>query len=124
MLPAAMTPESVYKNKRIAYDQLQTGCHWPNREEWFQTPHHNVDFRPYFRKPPQLSLWQQQLYGLVRYTGPSLEQNLTSPLHHEMTQVNDASSNIESENNNEAKPLRKAQRRWGRISDSTEASVA
>merc|ERR1712048_1289312 len=36
MLPAVLTPEGVYREKQLAYEQLETGSHWPNREEWFQ----------------------------------------------------------------------------------------
>lgn len=73
MLPAALTPEGAYKEKELAYEQLQTGSHWPNREEWFQSKSQVAGLRPYFKKPPQLSLRQQQLYGLVRYASSSLE---------------------------------------------------
>jgi len=36
MLPAALTPDEVYPDKLRAYEQLETGSHWPNREEWFK----------------------------------------------------------------------------------------
>jgi len=71
MLPAIMTPEHVWKDKQKGYQQLQSSCHWPNREEWFRPRQQNIDVRPYFQQPPRLTLRQQQLYGLVRYSGPS-----------------------------------------------------
>jgi len=67
MLPAALTPESVYKDKLRAYKRIETGSHWPNREEWFK-PRRGSAQTPYFRKPPSLTLRQQELYGLVRYS--------------------------------------------------------
>lgn len=72
MLPAVLTPDHVYKQKREAYEQLQTGCHWPNREEWFHPRRHNAVCRPYFNRPPQLTLRQKQLYGLERYSAEAV----------------------------------------------------
>jgi hypothetical protein len=69
-LPAVLTPEPVYKQKQRAYERLETGCHYPNREEWFEATdkHLRVSWRAYFTEPPQLTLRQRQLYGLERYT--------------------------------------------------------
>jgi len=72
MLPAVMTPDHVYKQKLEAYEEIQTGCHWPNREEWFHPRRHHAICRPYFKKPPQLTLRQKQLYGLERYSAEAL----------------------------------------------------
>mmetsp|Transcript_58430 Transcript_58430/g.165923 ORF Transcript_58430/g.165923 Transcript_58430/m.165923 type:complete len:472 (-) Transcript_58430:410-1825(-) len=68
-LPAALTPESVYAEKLRAYQLLETGSHWPSREEWFETrdKHEALAIRPYFRSPPVLPTRLQELYGLVRY---------------------------------------------------------
>ena len=69
-LPAALTPDEVYPQKLQAYRELQTGSHWPNREEWFKPNKrvHQLDkIRPYFAAPLVLSTRQQQLHGLVRY---------------------------------------------------------
>merc|ERR1712232_188545 len=92
MLPAAMTPVDAYREKQLAYEQLQTGSHWPNREEWFQSRSQMAGIRPYFKEPPQLSLRQQQLYGLVRYTSSLLEVNTMSSLHQETTEANGTTS--------------------------------
>jgi len=73
MLPAALTPEHVYVEKQRAYEQLQTGSHWPCMEEWFsprQEP--QFDLRPFFRAPPALTARQRLLYGLDRYESPQL----------------------------------------------------
>jgi MOSC domain-containing protein YiiM len=71
MLPAVLTPESVYGKKWEAYHGLETGSHWPKKEEWFkcrrQVP---FDLRPYFQQPPTLTARQRQLYGLDRYNAP------------------------------------------------------
>mmetsp|Transcript_24659 Transcript_24659/g.37472 ORF Transcript_24659/g.37472 Transcript_24659/m.37472 type:complete len:376 (-) Transcript_24659:335-1462(-) len=82
-LPAALTPETVYPDKLRAYQQLETGAHWPSREEWFQPKpkHLAIDPQPYFRTPPELPLRQQQLYGIARYQqaeGVSEEQTSAS----------------------------------------------
>lgn len=68
-LPAALTPEPVYYQKRRAFERLETGCHYPNREEWFEVVerHRRISWRPYFTAPPKLTQRQQELYGLVRY---------------------------------------------------------
>lgn len=68
MMPAVLTPEEVYPDKQRAYEQLETGCHWPTREEWFkprQEPQFEV--RRFFAKPPALTSRQRLLYGLDRY---------------------------------------------------------
>lgn len=69
-LPAALTPEPVYEQKLRAYERLETSCHYPNREEWFEEAekHKKICWKPYFNKPPELTLRQKQLYGLVRYS--------------------------------------------------------
>mmetsp|Transcript_33489 Transcript_33489/g.59036 ORF Transcript_33489/g.59036 Transcript_33489/m.59036 type:complete len:522 (-) Transcript_33489:245-1810(-) len=76
MLPAAMTPEDVYEKKQSAYQQLATGSHWPNQEEWFAQRGRGLDFTPspYYKKPPQLTPRQRLLYGLDRYTPHSFLQ--------------------------------------------------
>mmetsp|Transcript_85964 Transcript_85964/g.227914 ORF Transcript_85964/g.227914 Transcript_85964/m.227914 type:complete len:395 (+) Transcript_85964:98-1282(+) len=68
-LPASLTPESTYPEKLRAYEQLETGSHWPTREEWFvaQRRHEALAVRPFFRAPPELTVRQQELYGLQRY---------------------------------------------------------
>jgi len=68
-LPAALTPEPVYEQKQRAYQRLETGCHYPNREEWFSAgdKHKQLTWRPYLTKPPELTQRQRQLYGLERY---------------------------------------------------------
>jgi hypothetical protein len=71
-LPASLTPEHVYKDKLQAYEEVQTGCHWPNREEWFQlkrSSNKNAGIVPYYdgQQRPQLTKRLEQLYGLVRY---------------------------------------------------------
>merc|ERR1712217_920904 len=71
-LPAALTMEPVYPQKQRAYERLETGCHYPSREEWFETlPRHmKMPWKPYFKTPPKLSLRQQELFGLRRYGLP------------------------------------------------------
>jgi len=69
-LPALLTPASTYPLKELAYHQLETGCHWPCREEWFKVvpKRHNIGaIRPYFSKPPPLTAKQRKLHGLDRY---------------------------------------------------------
>jgi hypothetical protein len=68
-LPAALTPEPVYEQKLEAYKRLETGSHYPSREEWFEETdrHKKVAWGKYFTQPPRLTLRQRQLYGLVRY---------------------------------------------------------
>jgi len=68
-MPAALTPEAVYAQKRRAYEGFETGCHYPSREEWFEMGdrHKKFAWKPYFTSPPKLTLRQQELYGLVRY---------------------------------------------------------
>lgn len=68
-LPAALTPDPVYVQKRLAYEQLRTGGHYPTREEWFEVkpPHQLRDWQPFFREPPKLTERQRQLYGLDCY---------------------------------------------------------
>jgi len=75
-MPAALTPEPVYQQKRRAYERLETGCHYPTREEWFEVVerHKRIAWRPYFTSPPKLTRRQQELYGLVRYGEPQPEE--------------------------------------------------
>lgn len=124
MLPAALTPEGVYKEKQLAYEQLQTGSHWPNREEWFQSRYQLAGVRPYFKEPPKLSLRQQQLYGLVRYIGSPLKEALPCPLHDDTTPANTTSSNVGVDESERANLLKKQRRRWGRSTASVGAEAA
>lgn len=68
-LPASLTPDAVYPQKFEAYRTLQTGSHWPSREEWFEVVerHRRIAWRPFFISPPMLSDRQRQLFGLDRY---------------------------------------------------------
>lgn len=118
MLPAALTPEYVYKEKELAYQELQTGSHYPNREEWFEARTQMASVRPYFKKPPQLSRRQQQLYGLVRYTSPSVKLSITSGVHDETTVVDSSIPDAEVKESDDAKPSGTQKRRWGRGSAS------
>merc|ERR1711972_456228 len=124
MLPAALTPEIVYKEKQLAYEQLQTGSHWPNREEWFSARNAIPGVRPYFKKLPQLSLRQQQLYGLVRYARPSFEKNITSSPHQETPRDTSTMSDVEEKTSDDAKLPGEKQRRWGRSRASVGVSTA
>merc|ERR1712187_132485 len=73
MLPASLTHDSLYVKKQEAYQQLETGSHWPCREEWFAPRKASqACARPYFREPPKLSARQELLYGLVRYATQAL----------------------------------------------------
>eukprot|EP00933_Yihiella_yeosuensis_P061720 TRINITY_DN64548_c0_g1_i1.p1 TRINITY_DN64548_c0_g1~~TRINITY_DN64548_c0_g1_i1.p1 ORF type:complete len:366 (+),score=65.54 TRINITY_DN64548_c0_g1_i1:79-1176(+) len=67
MLPAALTPEDAYEAKQQAYLQLETGGHWPCREEWFVPRQTKIDIKPYFKSLPHLTARQRLLYGLDRY---------------------------------------------------------
>lgn len=70
MLPASLTPASLYPKKREAYERLATGSHWPTKEEWFGGNRwRSPSFVPqkFFEQPPVLNQRQKQLYGLVRY---------------------------------------------------------
>jgi len=80
MLPAALTPEEVYVEKQQAFQSLETGSHWPCREEWF-TPRSPPRFalRPYFNKSPVLTPRQRLLYGLDRYVATQLPTRLPPP---------------------------------------------
>jgi hypothetical protein len=75
-LPAAITPEAVYRQKAAAYERLETGSHWPSREEWFKQAnrHNRIAWQPYLpadvSRRPALTRRQRQLYGLERYCGP------------------------------------------------------
>lgn len=70
MMPATYTPEPLYAKKREAFDKLETGSHWPTKEEWFrpsQFSNRSFKAQPFFQTPPQLSQRLQELYGLKRY---------------------------------------------------------
>lgn len=77
MLPASLTPEALYPKKRQAYEQLQTGSHWPTKEEWFRkTARWKTGFdkslaRPFFTMPPELTPRLEELCGLRCYGTPS-----------------------------------------------------
>lgn len=122
MLPAALTPEAVYRQKVAAYEQLQTGCHWPNREEWFHPRRHHAEYKPYFKKPPKLSLRQQQLYGLVCYD-PSNPQTLSAA----STKTGTEGENIDTQNAAAVEgdgSKAKVPRRWGRESKPSKSAAA
>jgi hypothetical protein len=70
MLPAVLTPSDLYPRKVQAYEQLETSSHWPNDEEWFEPDrrrHSALAVRSAFKRPPQLTARQRQLYGLEPY---------------------------------------------------------
>mmetsp|Transcript_6803 Transcript_6803/g.16937 ORF Transcript_6803/g.16937 Transcript_6803/m.16937 type:complete len:434 (+) Transcript_6803:107-1408(+) len=74
MLPACMTPASMYLKKQQAYEKLATGSHWPTKEEWFGgTRWRRLAFepKPFFETPPKLTKRQEELYGLKRYNRAS-----------------------------------------------------
>eukprot|EP00613_Pedinella_sp_CCMP2098_P077355 CAMPEP_0171934876 /NCGR_PEP_ID=MMETSP0993-20121228/32396_1 /TAXON_ID=483369 /ORGANISM="non described non described, Strain CCMP2098" /LENGTH=641 /DNA_ID=CAMNT_0012575685 /DNA_START=22 /DNA_END=1943 /DNA_ORIENTATION=- len=66
MAPAALTAEHVYKEKVAAYQRLETAGHWPGREEWFKA-RDRPPRKEYWKRPPELTRRQAQLYGLIRY---------------------------------------------------------
>jgi len=66
MAPAALTPESVYEEKRQAYDRIVSAGHWPGREDWFE-PRDRPSRNVYWASPPRLTDRQAELYGLTRY---------------------------------------------------------
>lgn len=66
MAPAALTPESVYEEKRRAYDRIVSAGHWPGREDWFE-PRDRPSRNVYWASPPRLTDRQAELYGLTRY---------------------------------------------------------
>jgi hypothetical protein len=126
MLPAALTPEEVYADKLKAYQKLETGCHWPNREEWFGIKRElAIDIKPFYKKPPTLTQRQRLLYGLDRYPENSAVENpIEASLNIELTsQEKDA-----SEKCGDVPACAKDRvRRWGRAkamagSSSTDAS--
>lgn len=70
MMPSQMTPEALYPKKRLAYEKLETGSHWPTKEEWFRREgwfSYNFKARCFFKSPPQLTNRLQELYGLRHY---------------------------------------------------------
>eukprot|EP00928_Gymnodinium_smaydae_P039203 TRINITY_DN26824_c0_g1_i1.p1 TRINITY_DN26824_c0_g1~~TRINITY_DN26824_c0_g1_i1.p1 ORF type:complete len:459 (-),score=58.17 TRINITY_DN26824_c0_g1_i1:278-1654(-) len=77
MMPAALTPEHVYLEKQRAFDQLQTGSHWPCEEEWFSSRDPpRFALLPYYRAPPELTARQRLLYGLDRYGNEGLQASI------------------------------------------------
>lgn len=80
MLPAVLTPEHVYREKQRAYEQLETGSHWPNQEEWF-VERRSAGFpaTSFWKTPPKLTYRQRLLYGLDRYTPEAIPQIRPSP---------------------------------------------
>lgn len=93
MLPAALTPEPVYEKKRRAYEQLETGGHWPCREEWFCARYPPLfELRPYFDRPPPLTARQRLLYGLVRYGAAAAAAAPLPPLVPELAPRGEAGS--------------------------------
>lgn len=67
-MPAALTPDHVYAQKQRAYENLETGSHWPCQEEWFSARGESqFPSRPYYKTPPELTHRQRLLYGLDRY---------------------------------------------------------
>lgn len=77
-LPCELTPEPVYHQKSRAYDQLETGCHWACREEWF-SKQDLPGIQPFHLVPPPLTRRQQELYGLVRYPSKAEMSSSESP---------------------------------------------
>eukprot|EP01050_Picozoa_sp_SAG11_P011081 SAG11_NODE_1149_length_5682_cov_5.991401_3_plen_515_part_00 len=69
-LPAALTPPHIAALKHHAYQNLETGSHWPCKEEWFVPDRRKLQktrLHPFFRKPPPLTARQQELHGLLPY---------------------------------------------------------
>ena len=67
-LPASLTPKATYPLKLQSYQRMETGCHWPCREEWFKAvPKRHGGAIPYFEKPPPLTGRQRLLHGIDRY---------------------------------------------------------
>jgi hypothetical protein len=81
----------VYDYKRRAYEGLKTGCHYPNREEWFKQPRNvsydQAEFRPFFDKPPELTQRQRQLYGLEKYPANNREAATPTTLPNDKARV-------------------------------------
>jgi hypothetical protein len=115
MLPAALTPEEVYPLKLRAYEQLETGSHWPSKEEWFKPRREiNIDIKPFFKKPPALTGRQRLLYGLDRY--PHLEKPIRDPVELEEGGVcnDEAAVNAIVNRNVDLICSKGRVRRWGR----------
>jgi len=110
-LPASLTPEAVYEAKRRAYLQLETGGHWPCREEWFivRDKHARLSIQPYLKDPPNLPRRQLELYGLVRYS--TLPEVLVPP--------DNAKTEDAEEEDFTNKGAKSAKRRWARKDSST-----
>lgn len=119
-LPAVLTPEAVYAQKWRAYKQLETGSHWPNREEWFEPRRRNLDIQPFFKAPPELTLRQKELYGLVKYLtpDPSAPLPLAETVQEEVSRAEDSLDDSDPAQEGadfEGGPAgRKLPRRWGR----------
>eukprot|EP00927_Polykrikos_kofoidii_P036795 TRINITY_DN3103_c3_g1_i1.p1 TRINITY_DN3103_c3_g1~~TRINITY_DN3103_c3_g1_i1.p1 ORF type:complete len:694 (-),score=100.68 TRINITY_DN3103_c3_g1_i1:62-2143(-) len=92
-LPAELTPEAVYAQKIRAYERLESGSHWPNREEWFgmAARHRRMSWSRFFVKPPQLTRRQRELYGLERYDSAG-DVKLVAALSHVETSTPSAAS--------------------------------
>lgn len=109
MLPACLTPDEILPRKRQAFEQLETGSHWPCKEEWFTSrgsPAFEVGI--YHRVPPALTPRQRLLYGLERYRRPQPERALTAAVE----DAEDASQDGQGEGDAPAAPRRAA--RWKR----------
>jgi len=104
-MPAAITPEPVYAQKSRAYERLETGCHYPTREEWFEVVerHMRIAWRPYFSSLPKLTRRQQELYGLVRYGEPHPEEETASARKSEAAKAEGDAKVIESSSSDPAK---------------------
>lgn len=118
MLPAALTPDSVYAEKEQAYLELKTGSHWPCQEEWFiQHRSKQADVRPYFKTLPVLTERQRLLYGLQRYAA-SPPQKLDSKIQVEteglLEKSEDGALPAESTVENSGDDVKKNGRRWKR----------
>ena len=65
------TDENVPRHKQEAYQRLETGSHWPCKEDWFapdrRNQHHTRRGSAFFDKPPLLTTRQQELHGLRSY---------------------------------------------------------
>ena len=65
MAPAELTPPSVWRAKKEAFERGHTGDHSTRRECWHYAKSSDCD--TWMWKPPFLSHRQKELYGLVRY---------------------------------------------------------
>jgi len=118
MLPAALTPDGVYSDKLRAYQQLETGSHWPTKEEWFK-PRREVKIcvKPFFKAPPVLTHRQRLLYGLDRY---SQDSTVEKPIKCLVERGDESTCNDDAIA--ESSCSKQRVRRWGRKKE--EASAA